>query len=415
MDRQIVYPGSIPLDTDLLSMQRATMVALGYLARAALGTSVVADGLECQPTTPPSMTLSVAPGSLTQLANVDSVAFGSLAAASQQPLVKTGINADPVTFKLTAPVGVDQSVTYLIQAAFSEADATPVVLPYYNAAAPEQPFYGPANSGGAQSTQRLQRVQIQIKQGNSSAGTPTIPTADSGWTGLYVVTVRSGQMAVTASDIAPLPAAPFLLYKLPQLSPGFSRQYVFGASAAWTTPIGVHRLRVRLVGGGGGGGGGSSSYSGAGGGAGGYAEGIFAVTPGQAFNVDIGAGGVGSAPGSSGGQGGTTAFGSLLSATGGQGGGSSNPNSNGGQGGVGQASSDALGPLLQYGGYGTDGFQSTTAPAGNGGASMFGGGGRGASGGGSPANGQASGSGGGGGYGNGAGGVGANGLVVVEY
>ena len=29
MDRTIVYPGSIPLDTDLLRLNRNTMVALG--------------------------------------------------------------------------------------------------------------------------------------------------------------------------------------------------------------------------------------------------------------------------------------------------------------------------------------------------------------------------------------------------
>ena len=33
MDRNIVYPGSIPLDTDLLTVNRNTMIALGYLAQ----------------------------------------------------------------------------------------------------------------------------------------------------------------------------------------------------------------------------------------------------------------------------------------------------------------------------------------------------------------------------------------------
>ena len=37
MDRNLVYPGSIPLDTDLLSINRNAMIALGYLAQAVLG------------------------------------------------------------------------------------------------------------------------------------------------------------------------------------------------------------------------------------------------------------------------------------------------------------------------------------------------------------------------------------------
>ena len=67
MDRNIVYPGSIPLDTDLLSANRNTMIGLGFLLQAVLGTSTVADGLPCQPTAPASMKVVVGPGSITQL------------------------------------------------------------------------------------------------------------------------------------------------------------------------------------------------------------------------------------------------------------------------------------------------------------------------------------------------------------
>ena len=31
MDRNIVYPASIPLDTDILTLNRNTMIGLGYL------------------------------------------------------------------------------------------------------------------------------------------------------------------------------------------------------------------------------------------------------------------------------------------------------------------------------------------------------------------------------------------------
>ena len=49
MDRNLVYPGSIPLDTDVLNLNRSTMVAIGYLAQATLGTTTVVDGLSLHP------------------------------------------------------------------------------------------------------------------------------------------------------------------------------------------------------------------------------------------------------------------------------------------------------------------------------------------------------------------------------
>ena len=61
MDRILVYPGSIPLDTDILNTNRNSMVALGYLAQAILGTGTIVDGLACSPTAPASLTVSVGP------------------------------------------------------------------------------------------------------------------------------------------------------------------------------------------------------------------------------------------------------------------------------------------------------------------------------------------------------------------
>src|ERR1700761_5202146 len=99
MDRNIVYPGAIPLDTDILSLNRNTMIALGFLMRATLGTGTVADGLACSPTVPASMSVQVMPGSLTQLSVVDATPFGSLAADTADPLVKMGINLNPQLFE----------------------------------------------------------------------------------------------------------------------------------------------------------------------------------------------------------------------------------------------------------------------------------------------------------------------------
>ncbi|MBN8906593.1 MAG: hypothetical protein J0H99_08215, partial [Rhodospirillales bacterium] len=176
MDRNIVYPGSIPLDTDLLSLNRNAMIAIGYLARAVLGTDPVLDGLACTATVPASMQVAVGAGSIMQLGVLDTQDYGSLPADSATPLVKMGINTAPTRFTLAAPTVSGQVNTYLIQATLQESDANPVVLPYYNAANPSQPFSGPSDSGSSQPTVRTQRVGLQIKLATAgSASTATVP------------------------------------------------------------------------------------------------------------------------------------------------------------------------------------------------------------------------------------------------
>ena len=103
MDRNIVYPGGIPLDTDLLATNRNAMVALGALISATLGSSTVIDGLAVVPSVPAGLSVAVQPGSITQLSVVDQNAYGSLPAQSGAPLMKMGVNLAPVTFNLTAP------------------------------------------------------------------------------------------------------------------------------------------------------------------------------------------------------------------------------------------------------------------------------------------------------------------------
>ena len=414
MDRQIVYPGSIPLDTDLLSIQRNIMVAIGYLAQATIGSASAVDGLACLPTSPASLTVTVMPGSITIANVVDSAPFGSLAADSLDPLLKMGVNLSPVTFTLTAPVISGQSINYVIQANLLESDASPIVLPYYNAANPTQPFSGANNNGTGQNTQRLQRVQLQLKPGApANAGAQVTPAVDNGWVGLYVLTVSYGQTQVGQSSIVTLPGAPFIPFKLGNLTPGFSRMITFTSSANLVVPNFVQRMKVRLCGGGGGGGAGASNQGGGGGGGGGYSEGIFAVSPGQTIGVTVGVGGAGGVSnGSISGSGAASAFGSFLAATGGSGGSSAALYSPGGNPGSGSG-----GLFNTGGGYGSDGNSGNIVCPGNGGASAFGGGGRAAANGGNyQQNALAAGSGGGGCYSApGNGGSGAAGIVIVEY
>ena len=416
MDRSIVYPGAIPLDSDMLNANRNAMVALGALAQAILGTSTVVDGLAVAPTSPASMQITVGPGSITQLTTVDQNAYGSLAADTSDALVKMGVNLTATSFTLTAPTTTGQSTAYLLEAAFLESDVTPVVLPYYNAANPSVPYLGPANAGTAQNTQRIQRAQFQLKAGSpATTGSQITPTIDAGWSGLAVVTVAYGQTQITNSSIAAYAQAPVIPYKLSNLRPGFSSIQPFTSSGSFTVPAGVTRLRINVIGGGGAGGS-NSTAPGGGGGAGGSALAILTgLTPGAIIPVTVGPGGTASS-GSTGGVGGTSSFGTYVSATGGSGGvgGTTYGPMAGGAGGSGVG-----GTVNNSGSYGTDCVLSG-ARGGDGGGP---GNGRGTTGAITGYAGQGYGGGGGGGGSNstvgaGTGALGGNGgagLVTVEY
>jgi hypothetical protein len=320
MDRSLVYPGSIPLDTDLLNTNRNAMTALGYLAQLVLGTSTVVDGLGCTPTVPASLTVTVGPGSITTFSVVDTLAYGSLPADTADPLVKMGINLASTSFTLAPPVTTGRSTNYLIQAALLESDANPVVLPYYNAANPAQPYSGPTNSGVAQNTNRIQRAQLQLKAGAAAnTGSQTTPPIDNGWVGLYVVTLSYGQTTIGATSITQLPAAPFITWKLPLLRPGFGTGVQsFLASGSFVVPGGVTQAEVEVWGGGSGTFASIGSISSGGGSGGGYArKRVIGLLTGQIVPVTVGAGGTAGSTGVPAAAGGTSSFGTYVSATGG--------------------------------------------------------------------------------------------------
>ena len=360
MDRNIVYPGAIPLDTDLLTAQRATMLAFGYLMQAALGTSTVVDGLACTQTAVPSMSIQVGPGSITSLSTIDATAFGSLAADNTDPLMKMGISSTTSTFTLTAPGTSGQSVNYLVEAAFQESDANPIVLPYYNSSNPSVAYSGPGNTGTAQNTQRLQQVNLQIKAGTAaSTGTQTTPAADSGFVGLYVVTVAYGASSITNSNISVLPTAPFLAFKLPNLRPGFGsgvQTYNSHGTYTFKVPAMVTQLEVEVWGAGSGSWASVSGIPGGGGSGGGYArKRITGLTPGSSVTVTVGTGGSAGTSGVAPTAGGTSSFGAYVSASGGSINGTSTLSvpSFGNIGGVGSG-----GDLNLYGGDGGNGEDS---------------------------------------------------------
>lgn len=213
MDRQTVYPGQVPLETDLLNTNRNVLIALGMLAQATLGTSTLVDGLACTPGS--GLTVSVGPGQIFTQAAVDATGYSSLAAMAN-PIVKQGVLLNATTLSCPAPATAGQSINYLVEAQFQEVDTNPVVLPYYNASNPTQAWSGPTGSGTSQNTTRADVCAVQIKAGiAATTGTQTTPSADAGWTGLYVVTVAYGALSISGGNISTLSGAPFIATKLP--------------------------------------------------------------------------------------------------------------------------------------------------------------------------------------------------------
>jgi hypothetical protein len=396
MDRIIVYPGSIPQDTDLLSTNRNVMLALHALIAATLGTATAVDGLQITPTAPASMNIIVTPGSITQYGPVDATGYGSLGADTLDQIVRQAAQVQPVTMSVTAPTTPGTTIACLLQATFDEQDTNAVVLPYYNAANPTQPYLGPGNNGAAQNTLRRQSVLLQLKAGAAApSGTQTVPPVDPGWVALGTITVAYGTTAIDASMIAVPPATRFVNFKLPDLRPGFAQASTFTQSGTFVVPAGVTRVKVTVIGGGGAGGT-HATQPGGGGGAGGQAIiWLSGLTPGASIPVTVGAGGQpqpASTPGN-GGNGQASSFGSYVSATGGMGGGGG-------------------GAVNLSGSWGGDAIPAANR-GGDGGGPGAGKGGTAAVGQNAPLNGVG---GGGGGGGNGfAGGAGGGGLVVVEY
>jgi hypothetical protein len=297
------------------------MTALGFLIQAVLGTTTVADGLVCQPTSPASMRVNVGPGSITQLAPVDVLTYGSMPADPTDLIMKMGINLAPTTYSLTAPTIAGQTISYLVQASFQETDGNPVVLPYYNASNPAQSFSGPSNSASAQNTVRRQQVQLQIKPGVAgNTGSQITPSADNGWIGLYQISVSYGQTQITAANIAVLPTAPFLSWKLPTLRPGVASGVMsFTSTGNFIVPPTVTQVEVEVWGGGSGSFASVPGLPSGGGAGGGYARKLVTgLTPGSVIAVTIGSGGAGgSTGGAPAGPGGTSSFGQFVNATGG--------------------------------------------------------------------------------------------------
>lgn len=220
MDRKIVWPGAVPLETDILGTNLNAMIGLGRLALDLLGSTTLVSGLACTAQSPASMSVNIGAGAIYALQNVDNTAYSSLSANTTDQILKQGIlkTSDAVSLAMTAPTTPGYSVIYLIQAAYSEPDTDTVVLPFYNTSNPAVPYSGPSNTGASSATTRAGKVNVNAKAGVAAAS-PTAPATDAGFVPLYYVTIAYGATAINTGNIAVAPGAPFITNTLTALAP----------------------------------------------------------------------------------------------------------------------------------------------------------------------------------------------------
>lgn len=227
MDRIETYVGQSILEWCFSKPDQNKMVALSKLTAATLGTGIIANGLACTATGPASMFVNIGAGELYQSANLENTACGTLPQDLTHQIMKQGIlldtlqvpNSSTGVTAFAAPGSSGQSINYLIEATYSDSDvsidpttgATNVVLPFYNSSNPQTPYNGPGNTGASSNTFRKGVITFTVKAGAAATtGTQTTPTVDSGYVGLWVVTVPFGASTLTSANIAQYAGAPIL-------------------------------------------------------------------------------------------------------------------------------------------------------------------------------------------------------------
>jgi len=210
MDRQIVYPGAVPLETDLLNTNKFAMIGLAKLASAMLGSDTCLAGLNCTPVSPVSLQVHVGAGEIYCLKHIEETAYSTLPSDHSGTILKQGLTGG-VTFDIPAPLQNGMSINYLVQASYVEADAGGIVLPFYNAADPTEAFSGQGNAGEALPCVRQGICSLSLKTGAAAAGgTQPTPQADPGCISAWIITVAAGAKGITADNIKRSPEAPFL-------------------------------------------------------------------------------------------------------------------------------------------------------------------------------------------------------------
>lgn len=235
MDRPFYYSGEVPRTVDVLLGEQQTMIAVSKVLEATIGTGGFVNGLGCVPNSPAALNVLFGGGQVFQLASLESTQYSALNPNTANQIVKQGILFNPVTIAITPPGTSGFSQVFLIEVQYADSDINSTVLPYYNAANPAAPFSGPGNSGTAQNTTRSGIVSINLKAGiAATTGTQVAPTVDSGWIGLWLITVANGATSITSGNIVQVAQAPFIgASYMPQLTaiPAYIASGLWGYAA----------------------------------------------------------------------------------------------------------------------------------------------------------------------------------------
>lgn len=213
--RQFAYTNEVPFESDILNTNRYRMVDVCQLAETVLGfgisNSTLVRGLPCTPISVPGLAVTVGVGAVYTFEFYDATSYGVVPADTNpnHMLYKQGINFDPVNLTTPVPVTPGNSVIHLVQVQFVTQDNNVISRPYYNSADPADPIFQ------SQPDVRQDLVNIALKPGVEGVS-PTPPTPDAGYTGLYYVTVAYGQSVIISGNIAPLSGAPFITEGLTQ-------------------------------------------------------------------------------------------------------------------------------------------------------------------------------------------------------
>ncbi len=209
------------------------MVALGYLAQATLGTQHRRrrPGLLADRAGQPDRLRR--PGQHHQPRRRSTLRLRLAAGRHADPLVKMGItSARPPSPSPRPPSPASRSTT-------SSRPALPRPTPARSCCPTTTPPTRPSRSAGRRTTAPRRTPSGSSASSSSSsrpppanAGSQVTPAVDTGWVGLYVITVNYGQTQITAANIAVYPGAPFIAFKLNTLTPGFSRLASFASPAA---------------------------------------------------------------------------------------------------------------------------------------------------------------------------------------
>lgn len=206
MIRNITYALELANAIYTLQEQKQAMLDLGIVSQAVLGTNVSLVGFNCTPTSPVSMSVDVAPGTIFKYIAVDATPFGeapaSIAADTTHNLLKSAFNLDKITLPFVAPTTAGFSRNDVIQINILEEDDNPAELPFWNGTnpttgLPNTPIFASKN------TTRSCNVVISVVAGTAAAtGTQATPTPTAGYVGMWVITTTQGDATVDSGNIA---------------------------------------------------------------------------------------------------------------------------------------------------------------------------------------------------------------------